>query len=133
MVGGAELFLILLGEEAAEVVDGIVGGGHLTQVELPDVGLDFSTGEGLAGDLDNFAIGVDAGVGDGGDDEAHVSPASPETARKLVGEDEGKVAAFGGEEGEGLFRAIPCGTNMGLKPAAKLESVKLSLIEKQTQ
>jgi hypothetical protein len=50
-----------------------------------------------------------------------------------VGKDEGEVAALGSEQCERLLGAIPAGTYMGLKPAAELESVKLSLIEEQTQ
>jgi hypothetical protein len=47
--------------------------------------------------------------------------------------DEGEVAALRREEGKRLFGAIPGGADVGLKPATELESVKLGLIQKQTQ
>jgi len=53
--GGAELLLIPLWKEAAEIVDGVVGDSHLTQVITPDVGLDGATGEWFAGDLGDLA------------------------------------------------------------------------------
>jgi hypothetical protein len=43
------------------------------------------------------------------------------------------MASLDGHQREGLFCAGPYGTDMRLKPAAELESVKLSLIEQQTQ
>jgi hypothetical protein len=50
-----------------------------------------------------------------------------------MGEEQGEVAAFFGEQGDGRVGAGPDGAYMGLKPAAELESVELSLIEQQTQ
>jgi hypothetical protein len=50
-----------------------------------------------------------------------------------VGEDEGVIAALRGEQSKRGLCALPAWTYMGDKPAAELKSVKLSLIEKQTQ
>ncbi len=44
-----------------------------------------------------------------------------------------EVAAFSGQKAQRLFSAWPAPMHMGLKPAAELESVKLSLIEQQPQ
>ena len=130
---GVEQLLVVGGEEAAEVVDGVVRGGHLAEVVLPHVGLDGAAGEGLAGNMHDLAPGVDAGVGDGGNHEAHVRAGAPEAAGKVVGEEQGVMATLSGEQGEGVFVSGPDGADVGLEPAAEFESVKLSLIQQQTQ
>ena len=50
--------LVLAGQEAAELLDGIVGNGHLAEVVLPHVGLDGPPGERPAGHLDHVALGI---------------------------------------------------------------------------
>jgi hypothetical protein len=102
-------------------------------VVLPHIGFDGAAGEWLARNLHNVSLRVNAGIGDGGYHEAHVSAGAPEAAGELVREDESGVAAFTGKQGEGFFSAGPGRANMILKPAAELEPVKLSLIEQQTQ
>jgi hypothetical protein len=48
-------------------------------------------------------------------------------------EDQRVMAALGRQQSEGQFSARPCWVNMGQKPAAKLESIKLGLVEQQSQ
>jgi hypothetical protein len=48
-------------------------------------------------------------------------------------EEEGVMPALNGEKGQGLFGARPERLYVGLEPAAELESVKLSLVEQQSQ
>jgi hypothetical protein len=50
-----------------------------------------------------------------------------------VREEQSKVTSFLGQKGNSPLSARPDGTNIGLKPAAELESIKLSLIQQQTQ
>ena len=132
-LGVAKRGLVLRGQEAGEIIDGVLRGGHPAEVILPDVGLDGAPGIGLAGHLHHVALGGDPGIGGGRDLEAHAGARAPEAAGKVVREKEGVMAAFGCQEREGFLAAWPDGANVSLKPAAELESVKLSLIEQQTQ
>jgi hypothetical protein len=50
-----------------------------------------------------------------------------------MGEDQRVMAALASQQRDRLLSAGPDRLQMGLKPAAELESVKLSLIEQQTQ
>jgi hypothetical protein len=130
---GMNAGLVSGGEKAAEVFDGVFGSGHLAEMVLPDIGLDGAAGERLASDLDDFSATVNAGVGDGGDHEAHVSAGLPEAAREFVREEKGIVTALGGEQGDSGVGARPGGLDVGLEPATKFESVKLSLVKQQMQ
>jgi hypothetical protein len=62
-----------------------------------------------------------------------MSPSPPEAGGEFVREEQSKVTAFLGQETDGRLSTGPDCANMGLKPAAELESVKLSLIQQQTQ
>jgi hypothetical protein len=50
-----------------------------------------------------------------------------------VGEEQREVAAFFGEQVDGGFCSGPERADMGMEPPPELESVKLSLIDQQTQ
>jgi hypothetical protein len=50
-----------------------------------------------------------------------------------MGEEQCVMAAFSSQQRQSCLSARPQRLNMQLKPAAELESVKLSLIEQQTQ
>jgi hypothetical protein len=128
-----ELYLDGCWQETAEVIDGVLGGGHLTQVILPYVGFDGAPGEGLARYMNHFALRGDPGVGDGWDEEAHVGSAAPEAAGKVMREEESVMAAFVCEQGDSRLGAGPGGVYAGLEPAAEFESVKLGLVDYQPQ
>ena len=81
-------------QETAEIADWILGGGHLTQMVLPDVGLDGAASELLARHLHHRALPVDPGIGDGGYGETYLRTSAPEASRKVVGKKQRVVAAL---------------------------------------
>lgn len=122
---GEDLGLVFLGEESAEIVDGVFVLGHLAEVILPDVRAVGAAGEGLAGNLKDLTMAVDAVVGGAGDREADAGAGAPEGAGEVVGEEQGVIAALRGEQGERLLSARPDGADVGLKPEGKLKSIEL--------
>src|ERR1035437_6047074 len=94
----AQSDLVLGRQETAEIADWILGGGHLTQMIFPHVGLDGAAGELLACYLHNGAVPVDPGIGYGGNGEAHMRAGAPEAPGKVVGEKQRVVAALAGEQ-----------------------------------
>jgi hypothetical protein len=57
----------------------------------------------------------------------------PEAASEVVGEEQRVMAALPRQQGQSLLGAGPDRLYMGQEPTAELESVKLSLIEQQSQ
>ncbi len=82
-------------------------GRHFTQVIFPDIGLQGSTGEGLAGHGYDAPLLIPSRVTGGGNDKADLSTLLPESPGKFVSEKESVVASPLGKEFNGILKAAP--------------------------
>jgi hypothetical protein len=123
-------FELLFGEdEAADVAERLIPDRHLLEVILPDGiggGAGGASGEGLAFDGNDFSVGVEASVFLGWEEESDLGTFFPEVAGKLVGKEQGVIAAAGSEGGDGGFETWPIALEGGLVPLAELEAVHAS-------
>jgi len=121
------------GKEALQVAHGVFADCHLTQVVFPHIGFDGAAGEWLTVDSDDFSFAVHAGIGCRRNDEVHLCTFLPEGAGEVVREDQGKVATFGGKEGNCLFRSRPFRMDVGLVPTPKFEAIGVGLADENEQ
>jgi hypothetical protein len=102
-----ELQVLVGGKETPEVAKGLFTDCHLPQVVVPDVSFDGSAGERLAADGLNFALAVHARVGSRWHDEAHLRAFLPEGSGEIMRENQGIIAALGGEDRCGILDPRP--------------------------
>ena len=86
-------------------------GRHFTQVIFPDVGLQGSTGEGLAGHGYDAALLIPSRVTGCGNDKADLRTLLPERPGKFVSEKESIVASPLGKQLDCIVKTVPGGVD----------------------
>jgi hypothetical protein len=121
------LYVSLNDEKTSNVTKWLIVSRHFTQVILPYVGLQGSSGKRFAGHGNDAAFLIPSRVTGGGYKKADLRTLLPETSGKFMSEKEGVVAPALGKQLDRIVKTAPGWVNCNLKPSAEREPIRACL------